>query len=103
MLNAYHVSQVKYLLDKLKATPDGDGSLLDHSIIIYGSGISDGNNHDHAPLPVALFGGGSGKLEGGRHIRVPEGTPLANLHAAVLNKVGVETAKFGDSNGILSL
>jgi len=103
VLNAYHVSQVKYLLDKLKSTRDGDGSLLDHSIIIYGSGISDGNNHDHAPLPVALFGGGSGKLEGGRHIRVPEGTPLANLHAAVLNKIGVETTQFGDSNGILAL
>ena len=103
VLNAYHVSQVKYLLDKLKATPDGDGSLLDHSIILYGSGIADGNNHDHAPLPIALFGGGSGKLQGGRHIRVPDGTPLANLHAAVLNKLGVETASFGDSNAILPL
>jgi hypothetical protein len=103
VLNAYHVSQVKYLLDKLKATPDGDGNLLDHSIILYGSGIADGNNHDHAPLPVALIGGGSGKLQGGRHIRVPDATPLANLHAAVLNKLGVETTAFGDSNGILSL
>jgi hypothetical protein len=103
VLNTYHVAQLKYLLDKLQATPDGDGNLLDHSIILYGSGIADGNNHDHAPVPVALFGGGSGRLQGGRHIRVPDGTPLANLHAAVLNKLGVETEKFGDSNGILSL
>lgn len=103
VLNTYHVTQLKYLLDKLKATPDGDGNLLDHSIVLYGSGIADGNNHDHAPLPVAVFGGGSGRLAGGRHIRVPDGTPLANLHAAVLNKLGVETEKFGDSNGILAL
>jgi hypothetical protein len=103
VLNTYHVTQLKYLLDKLKATPDGDGNLLDHSIIIYGSGIADGNNHDHDPLPVALMGGGSGRLEGGRHIRVPAGTPLANLHAAVLNKLGVETEKFGDSTGVLTL
>jgi hypothetical protein len=103
VLNTYHVSQLKYLLDKLKATPDGDGNLLDHSLIIYGSGIADGNNHDHAPLPLALIGGGSGTVQGGRHIRVADGTPLANLHAAVLNKLGVETASFGDSNGILPL
>ncbi len=103
VLNAYHVTQLKYLLDKLKATPDGDGNLLDHSIILYGSGIADGNNHDHAPLPMALIGGGSGRLQGDRHIRVADGTPLANLHAAVLNKLGVETQKFGDSNGILAL
>lgn len=103
VLNTYHVTQLKYLLDKLKDTPDGDGNLLDHSIILYGSGIADGNNHDHAPLPIALIGGGSGRLAGGRHIRVPDGTPLANLHAAVLNKLGVETEKFGDSNGVLSL
>jgi hypothetical protein len=103
VLNTYHVTQLKYLLDKLKATPDGNGNLLDHSIILYGSGIADGNNHDHDPVPIALIGGGSGKLQGGRHIRVPTGTPLANLHAAVLNKLGVETQKFGDSNGILAL
>jgi hypothetical protein len=103
VLNTYHVTQLKYLLDKLKATPDGDGNLLDHSIILYGSGIADGNNHDHAPLPVALIGGGSGTLQGNRHIRVPDGTPLANLHAAVLNKLGVATEKFGDSNGVLAL
>jgi hypothetical protein len=103
VLNAYHVSQLNYLLDKLKATPDGDGSLLDHSIVMYGSGIADGNNHDHAPLPIALIGGASGKLQGGRHIRVADGTPLANLHVAVLNKLGVETERFGDSNGVLPL
>jgi hypothetical protein len=103
VLNAYHVSQVKYLLDKLQATPDGDGNLLDHSLIMYGSGIADGNNHDHAPLPIALMGGASGKLQGGRHIRVADGTPLANLHLAVLNKLGVQAEKFGDSNGVVSL
>jgi hypothetical protein len=103
VLNTYHVSQVKYLLDKLQATPDGDGNLLDHSVIIYGSGIADGNNHDHAPLPLAVMGGASGKLQGGRHIHVPDRTPLANLHVAVLNKLGVETEKFGDSNGVVPL
>jgi hypothetical protein len=103
VLNTYHVARFKYLLDKLQATPDGDGSLLDHSIVMYGSGIADGNNHDHAPLPVLLAGGGSGKLQSGRHIRMPDGTPLANLHAAVLNKLGVETASFGDSNAVLTL
>ena len=103
VLNTYHVTQLKYLVDKLKATPDGDGNLLDHSMILYGSGIADGNNHDHAPLPIALIGHGSGTLQGGRHIRVPDGTPLANLHAAMLNKLGVPTEKFGDSNGVLTL
>jgi len=103
VLNTYHVSQLKYLLDKLKATSDGDGNLLDHSIIMYGSGIADGNSHDHDPLPVTLIGGASGKLQGGRHIRVPDRTPLANLHAAVLNKLGVEVQGFADSNGVLSL
>jgi hypothetical protein len=103
VLNTYHVTQLKYLLDKLKATPDGDGNLLDHSIVMYGSGIADGNNHDHAPLPIALIGGASGKLQGGRHIRVPDATPLANLHVAVLNKLGVETEKFGDSKGVVPL
>jgi hypothetical protein len=103
VLNTYHVSQLNYLLNKLKATPDGDGNLLDHSIVMYGSGIADGNNHDHAPLPLVLIGGGSGRLKGGRHIRVAEGTPLANLHVAVLNKLGAEIGKFGDSNGIVAL
>ena len=103
VLNTYHVSQLKYLIDKLKATPDGDGNLLDHSMILYGSGIADGNNHDHAPLPIALVGRGSGTLQGGRHIRVADGTPLANLHAAMLDKLGVPTEKFGDSNGVLTL
>jgi hypothetical protein len=103
VLNTYHVTQLKYLIDRLRATPDGDGNLLDHSIVLYGSGIADGNNHDHDPVPIALLGGASGRLQGGRHIRVPAGTPLANLHAAILNKLGVETGKFGDSNGVLDL
>jgi hypothetical protein len=103
VLNAYHVGQLKYLADKLKATPDGDGNLLDHSIILYGSGIADGNNHDHDPLPIALLGGASGRLQGGRHIRVPDRTPLANLHTAILNKLGVEADKFADSTGVLTL
>jgi hypothetical protein len=103
VLNTYHVTQLKYLLDKLKATPDGDGNLLDHSVVLYGSGIADGNNHDHDPLPIALIGGASGGLQGGRHIRAAAGTPLANLYTAVLNKLGVATEKFGDSNGVLSL
>ena len=84
MINRYHVKTLAYFLDKLRATPDGDGTLLDHSMILYGSGMSDGNQHNHDPLPIVLAGGASGQLTGGRHIRVPDDTPMSNLLLAML-------------------
>ena len=88
-----------YFLDKLKATPDGDGTLLDHSMVLYGSSMSNGNQHDHDPLPVVVAGGASGQLKGGRHIVTPPHTPMSNLLLAMLDKLGVEQDSFGDSTG----
>jgi hypothetical protein len=103
VLNRYHVTMLAYFLDKLKKTQDGDGNLLDHSIVLYGSGISDGNQHDHDPLPVILAGGASGQLKGGRHLQFENKTTLSNLHAAILNKLGVPATRFGDSTGVLEV
>jgi hypothetical protein len=100
-VNTYHISQFAYFLDKLKNTPDGDGSLLDHSIMFYGSGISDGNIHFHMDLPAVLVGGVAGKTKGGRHIHYRNDTPLANLHVTILDKLGVPIDNFGDSTGKL--
>ena len=98
-INAFHVSLFAYFLEKLKSTPDGNGSLLDHSIYLYGSGMSNGDKHDHVNLPILVAGGGAGKLKGGRHIRYAEPTPLANLHLTLLDKVGVRLDSFADSRG----
>ena len=103
MLNTYHVGLFAYFLEKLRATPDGDGTLLDHSLVLYGSGMSDGNQHNHTDLPVVLAGGASGRLKGGRHLRHPKNTPMANLLVAMLDTLGIPTDKFGDSNGEVSL
>ena len=103
-LNEYHTRVgVAYLLRKLADTPDGDGSLLDHSLIVYGSGMANPNQHDHDPLPMLVAGGGSGRLQGGRHIRTADGTPLANLLVSVLDKLDVPVASFGDSTGALEI
>ena len=99
ILNTYHVALFSYLLDKLESTKDGDGTLLDHSMVLYGSGMSDGNQHNHTDLPIILAGGASGRLKGGRHIRNPKKTPMANLLLAMLDKMQVPTEKFGDSTG----
>jgi hypothetical protein len=101
-INTFHVSQMAYLLDRLKSTPDGDGTLLDHSLILYGSAMSNSNVHDHAPLPVLIAGGAAGRLKGGRHIMYPAGTPMSNLLVTILNKAGVEQEKVGDSTGLLT-
>jgi hypothetical protein len=101
-IDAYNVSLFAYFLEKLRSTPDGDGSLLDHSMIVYGAGMSDGNAHDPRNLPILLAGGGGGQLTGGRHIRYPKDTPLANLHVTLLDKLGVQIDKIGDSNGSLT-
>jgi hypothetical protein len=100
-INTYHVEQLAYLIDRLKDTPDGDGTLLDHSMILYGSSINDGNRHTHTDLPLALIGGGNGKLKGGRHIRYAPETPMTNLLLAMLDKAGVHTGKLGDSTGTI--
>jgi hypothetical protein len=101
-INGYHVKQFAYFLDKLRNTPDGDGSVLDHSIFVYGSGISDGNIHFHLDLPMLMVGGGAGQFKGGRHVRYKNDTPIANLYLSVLDKLGVPTDNFGDSTGKLA-
>lgn len=98
-INAYHVSLFAYFLEKLKSVPDGDGSLLDHTMYLYGSGMGNPDVHDHANLPILVAGGGAGKLQGGRHIKYDELTPLANLHLTLLEKVGVHLDSFADSKG----
>jgi hypothetical protein len=101
-INAYHVSLVAYLLEKLKGTPDGDGNLLDHSLILYGSAMSNSNVHDHSPLPVFVAGGATGKMKGGRHLKYPKETPMSNLLLTILDKAGVPQESVGDSTGLLS-
>ena len=99
MINAYHVSLFAYFLGKLKATPDGEGTLLDHSLYLFGSGMSNSDVHDHVDLPVVVAGGAAGRVRGGRHIRYKEPTPLANLHLTLLDRVGVPLDSFADSSG----
>jgi hypothetical protein len=101
-INNYHVQLLAHFLGKLKSMNDGDGNLLDHSMILYGSCISNSNVHNHTPLPVILAGGGAGTLKGGRHIQFPENTPMSNLLLNVLDKAGVPLEKVGDSTGMLS-
>jgi len=101
-INTYHVGLIAYFLAKLKATPDGDGNLLDHSLILYGSGMSNSNIHNHSPLPVLVAGGAAGRMKGSRHLKYPEETPMSNLLLTILHKAGVEQEKVGDSTGLLS-
>ena len=98
-INAYHVTQFAYLLDKMRSTHDGDGTLLDHATLIYGTGMGECNAHDPRNIPLLLAGGGAGTLKGGRHIRFPKETPLANLHLTLLDRVGVHLDSFADSRG----
>ena len=102
-ISAYQVGLFAYLLEKLQATPDGEGSLLDHSMLLYGSGISNGNLHDHKNLPILVAGGGAGQLKGGRHIKYREQTPMANLLVGLLDRAGVHLDNFGDSTGRIDL
>lgn len=100
-INQFHVSLFAEFLEKLKATPDGNGTLLDHSLWLYGSGIGNPNIHDHTNLPIIVAGGKSVGMKGGRHLKYPKATPLANLHLTLLDKVGVHLDKFADSTGKL--
>jgi hypothetical protein len=103
VLNRYHVGLLAYLLDRLDNLPDGDGSLLDHSMVLYGSGMSDGNEHNHNPLPIVLAGAAGGALAGGRHLRHSPDTSMSNLLLAMLHKLGIEQESFGDSTGVLAI
>ena len=98
-IQLYHVALLASYLEKLRATPDGDGSLLDHLMLLYGGGISNSDRHTHGPLPTLLVGGGAGAITGGRHLVYPEDTPLTNLQLTLLHKVGVPAEKLGDSTG----
>ena len=98
-IDQHHVEMLAYFLGKLREAKDGDGTLLDHSMILYGSSLSDGNRHQHDHLPALLAGGGSGRIKGGRHLRYPKGTPMTNLYMSMLDVVGVHAEKIGDSNG----
>ena len=98
-INVFHLEMLAYYLEKLKTTPDGDGSLLDHMMLLYGSGMGDSDRHSPKDLPILLAGGACGELKGGRHIRTPEGTPLTNLYLTMLNKLGVPAESIGDSTG----
>jgi hypothetical protein len=100
-INRFHVSQLGYLLEKLSAVREGDGTLLDHCIIAYGSGNSDGNRHNHDDLPILLAGGGNGTLRTGRHVRYARETPLTNLWRAMLERMGTPVNVLGDSTGVL--
>ena len=102
-LNAYHMSKLAYFLDRLKKTPDGDGTLLEHAMVQYGSSLSDGNQHTFSPLPIVLAGGASGRLAGGRHLQFAKDTHMSNLLLAMLNKLGAEVQTFGDSTGMLDI
>lgn len=101
-ISTHHATQFAGYLERLRSTPDGDGSLLDHVTLVYGGGMSDGNSHSPENLPIVLAGGGSGTLDGGRHLRYAGDTPLENLHATLLAKLGVPVERFGDSTGMLS-
>jgi uncharacterized protein DUF1552 len=101
-INRYHVGLLPYLVEKLKQTPDGDGSLLDHSIVLYGSPMGNPNVHNHKRCPLLLVGHGGG-LKGGLHVKAPDGTPMANAMLSMLHRLGVDIDSFGDSTGALDL
>jgi hypothetical protein len=101
-IQIWHMEQFARFVDRMAATPDGDGSLLDHSLIMYGSNMSNSDRHNNSPLPIILVGGANGKLKGGRQIVPPENTPVANLHLTVLNMLGIPQDKFSNSTGLIA-
>ena len=102
-INTFHMKQFAYFAEQMRSAQDGDGSLLDHSMLLYGSAISDSNIHMHDNLPLVLVGGGAGQIKGGRHIRYPKDTPVTNLFLSMLDKLGVPADRIGDSTGRLAL
>jgi uncharacterized protein DUF1552 len=104
LINQYHVSLIAYFIEKLKKTTDAEGTLLDNSILIYGSPMGDGNLHNHKRVPLFLAGHGSGTLKGRLHVKAPDGTPAANMFLSVIHKLGMEDVTlFGDSTGTLEI
>jgi hypothetical protein len=102
-INQYHVSIFAEFVEKLRSTPDGDGTLLDHVGIIYGAGMSEGNGHVPENLPIVVVGGATGRIAGGRYVKFAKGTPLANFHLGLLDRFGVRIEQHGNSTGALSL
>jgi hypothetical protein len=102
-VNTYHMELFARFVERLRSTPDGDGSLLDHSLLVYGSGMSDGNGHTGGPLPLAIVGGGAGRVRGNRHIETPARTPTANLLLSLSHKFDVAQETFGVSTGTIDL
>jgi len=102
-INEFHTRLFSSYLEKLDATPDGDGSLLDSMLLLYGAGMSDSNRHANTGLPLVLFGGGSGAVRGGRHLRYEDNTPISNLHLTMLDKMGIPVDTLGNSTGRLEL
>jgi hypothetical protein len=102
-IQTWHVQMFSQFVAKMAATPDGDGTLLDHSIFMYGSNMSNSDLHNNYPVPNIIVGGGNGKVKlGGQHILLPEKTPIANLHLTLLQKAGIERDKWSDSTGVIS-
>jgi hypothetical protein len=102
-INTYHIELLAGFAEKLRSIPEGEGTLLDHSMIMQGSGLSNSDQHSHIDLPLVVVGGGGGRLKGGRHLKYPKDTPMNNLHLALLDKVGVNVERFGDSTGKVDL
>jgi hypothetical protein len=100
-INRFHIQQLAYVLDRLRAIPEGEGTLLDQCLLVYGGGLADGNAHDHGNLPLLLAGRGGGTIQPGRHIRYAPETPMANLLVSMLQRVGAKVESFGDSTGAL--
>jgi hypothetical protein len=101
-IQTWHVERFAAFVKKLAAIPDGDGTLLDHAMFLYGSNMSNSDRHNGGPLPTMLVGGGNGALKGSRHIALSEPTPIANLHLTILDKVGAGRDSFGDSTGLIA-
>jgi hypothetical protein len=102
-VQVYHYDLFGKFVDKLRSTPDGNGSLLDHAIVMYGSGMSNSNAHSHKSLPLVVVGGRAAGVNGGRHVQSPNNTPIANLLVACGQKMGCEIESFGDSNAVIDL
>ena len=100
-INHYHVTLLAYFIEKLASTPEAGGTLLDNCMVMYGSGIGDGNRHNHDDLPIVLLGKGGGSIKTGRHLEFPRNTPLSNLYVSLLERMGVPVDSFGDSTGRL--
>ena len=102
-MNVFHLKQFAYFLERMRQTPDGDGSLLDHTLMLYGSGMSDSNMHLPYNVPTMVVGGSLFDIKGGRHIQATDSTPLTNLQLTLMERMGARMERFGDSTGELSL